>query len=481
MFEDEDFCFDENLFEEEEFEDYNEYTGEAIDFNKFDNSIDFSNDEYCKTECEFFKTCCANHDVCIKEAFNHMLKTLTPREEKVLKMRFGWYNGAKFSLSQTGVELNHTRERIRQIEAKALRKSRHPSRSKKIHPFLYDIILLPNENFYKALSLAIFGEFGNNLGFEAELGIDYNIVDKDKTSHKSINEIRSELARNIHDIEYLRPFVIYLDSSNITTLNHLLHTSESKLLVCFEKDDKKLFDLLKVLSDKGYQLKETCTCASKLNEHYAKDLKNFLFDTSVFQERFLDLPSKIVFKLFEQGITTNDDLLIRISFVKSLQEINSEEQKIIDDYLATKNLLCYLDESHSKKIYISSILFDTFINNLIAWFKNNCVSILSFKNNLSKFQNISIVSLFELIKTQYSEFKYNNIIDFLSITDFDITELDLSLRTYNALSKAGIHTLQDIVSLSNASLSKIKLLTPKGINEINEKLSLFGLRPQDEV
>ena len=65
-----------------------------------------------------------------------VLKTLTPREERVLSLRFGLEDGHPRTLEEVGKEFNVTRERIRQIEAKALRKLRHPSRSKKLKDFL---------------------------------------------------------------------------------------------------------------------------------------------------------------------------------------------------------------------------------------------------------------------------------------------------------------------------------------------------------
>lgn len=72
----------------------------------------------------------------LKEQLMEVLDTLTPREEKVLRLRFGLDDGKARTLEEVGKEFNVTRERIRQIEAKALRKLRHPSRSKKLKDFL---------------------------------------------------------------------------------------------------------------------------------------------------------------------------------------------------------------------------------------------------------------------------------------------------------------------------------------------------------
>ena len=77
----------------------------------------------------------ASH-VLLKEQLSDVLETLTPREEKVLRLRFGLEDGRSRTLEEVGREFNVTRERIRQIEAKALRKLRHPSRSKRLKDFL---------------------------------------------------------------------------------------------------------------------------------------------------------------------------------------------------------------------------------------------------------------------------------------------------------------------------------------------------------
>ncbi len=77
----------------------------------------------------------ASHTL-LRETLDSVLDSLTPREEKVLRLRFGLEDGRSRTLEEVGKEFNVTRERIRQIEAKALRKLRHPSRSKRLKDFL---------------------------------------------------------------------------------------------------------------------------------------------------------------------------------------------------------------------------------------------------------------------------------------------------------------------------------------------------------
>src|SRR5476649_2066362 len=89
----------------------------------------------------------ANND--LKDRVRRILKTLTPREEKVLKMRFGIDVASEHTLEEVGKDFSVTRERIRQIEVKALRKLRHPSRSKKLLTFFEKELAeeLQNESF----------------------------------------------------------------------------------------------------------------------------------------------------------------------------------------------------------------------------------------------------------------------------------------------------------------------------------------------
>jgi RNA polymerase primary sigma factor len=72
----------------------------------------------------------------LKEQTDRVLATLTPRQEQVLRMRFGIGEPADHTLEEVGKDFGVTRERIRQVEAKALRKLRHPSRSKRLRPFI---------------------------------------------------------------------------------------------------------------------------------------------------------------------------------------------------------------------------------------------------------------------------------------------------------------------------------------------------------
>ncbi|MCC7153995.1 MAG: sigma-70 family RNA polymerase sigma factor, partial [Bryobacterales bacterium] len=72
----------------------------------------------------------------LREQTAEVLKTLSPREEKIIKMRFGLQDGSEHTLEEVGHHFAVTRERIRQIEAKALRKLRHPSRSHRLKAFL---------------------------------------------------------------------------------------------------------------------------------------------------------------------------------------------------------------------------------------------------------------------------------------------------------------------------------------------------------
>ena len=91
---------------------------------------DFIQDESIPTPVE------ATNQTLLHEQLDEVVSTLTEREQRVIKLRFGWDDGRPRTLEEVGKEFNVTRERIRQIEAKALRKLRHPNRSRKLKDFL---------------------------------------------------------------------------------------------------------------------------------------------------------------------------------------------------------------------------------------------------------------------------------------------------------------------------------------------------------
>ena len=93
---------------------------------------DFIQDERIPTPVE------ATNQTLLHEQLDDVVSTLTEREQRVIKLRFGWDDGRPRTLEEVGKEFNVTRERIRQIEAKALRKLRHPNRSRKLKDFLYN-------------------------------------------------------------------------------------------------------------------------------------------------------------------------------------------------------------------------------------------------------------------------------------------------------------------------------------------------------
>ncbi len=93
---------------------------------------DFIQDESIPTPVE------ATNQTLLHEQLDEVVSTLTEREQRGIKLRFGWDDGRPRTLEEVGKEFNVTRERIRQIEAKALRKLRHPNRSRKLKDFLYN-------------------------------------------------------------------------------------------------------------------------------------------------------------------------------------------------------------------------------------------------------------------------------------------------------------------------------------------------------
>lgn len=119
---------------------------------------DYSSDDYCASKCVYFEKCSGNRERCVKKVFDNIMDTLTPREEMVFKLRRGFYKNKCFTLDEVAECLEVTRERARQIEAKALRKLRHPSRQKMIIGNGGAITCASSVEFYEKLIDAVLGK-----------------------------------------------------------------------------------------------------------------------------------------------------------------------------------------------------------------------------------------------------------------------------------------------------------------------------------
>ena len=119
---------------------------------------DYSSADYCASKCVYFEKCSGNRERCVKKVFDNIMDTLTPREEMVFKLRRGFYKNKCFTLDEVAQSLNITCERVRQIEAKAWRKLRHPSRQKKIIGNGGAITCASSVEFYEKLIDAVLGK-----------------------------------------------------------------------------------------------------------------------------------------------------------------------------------------------------------------------------------------------------------------------------------------------------------------------------------
>ena len=106
---------------------------------------DFSGADYCQTKCEFYNTCRGDRDICPKKVFKEMLGTLTETEEAALKLSFGFCDNKQLTLQEVADYLNLTPEQVRRVTAKALRKLRHPGRSR--------VILKNKSDYFSASSV----------------------------------------------------------------------------------------------------------------------------------------------------------------------------------------------------------------------------------------------------------------------------------------------------------------------------------------
>ena len=118
---------------------------------------EFSKQNNCETKCEFYAVCQANKEICVKNVFGQILQTLTPREERILRLIYG-IEEYKESVQLVALAFGKTEERVEQIIAKALRKMRHPTRSRALRSTDVGLVLLSSDDTnYFNLWCDIFG------------------------------------------------------------------------------------------------------------------------------------------------------------------------------------------------------------------------------------------------------------------------------------------------------------------------------------
>ena len=154
---DENYDIEEYNIEDDEFFNWND------DFEESETNSVVTSNIYCDSiDCDFREVCSLDKTCCVKKYFDLILHTLTPREEKVIKLSFGIDCGRRKTFAEIGEIMQVTRERVRQIEAKALRKLRHKRKSNLIKSLFPTVFSTTKETPYSKLTKAIFGLSGSN-------------------------------------------------------------------------------------------------------------------------------------------------------------------------------------------------------------------------------------------------------------------------------------------------------------------------------
>lgn len=423
--------------------------------------------DYCNTDCEYYTNCYANFDMCLKKTFEEILSSLTEREENVLKLSFGFTESTK-SLEEISELYDVTDERIRQIQAKALRKMRHPSRSKKIKPYLFDVFSMPYDTFYKRLILAIFGFEESDL-LEFKLGIDFDIVDKEKNAQKSPALIQKELNSRIDEITVLQPYVRYVSHPEVPTLKQLLRFTSNQLsLATFEWDDIAFFGFVETINSLGYCFK-FLKPIEIAQEELSKKLKGLIVESEIYSEQILDLSLSTTLKLLELKVFSVEDLVNKISALKITHRLPDDMQIEIDNYLLSNNLAFTLERGAI--LYLSRNNLNAFSENFVVWMWQNKHSVTQL---LAELEAATIVS-FGVINYIYERFPESIFHIDPEIAVGTIEDLDLSVRTYNCLKRADIDTIDDLLKLTTDDFSKIPNWSARQMTELCEQLESIGL------
>ena len=367
------------------------------------------------------------------------LETLTPREMEFMKLRFGLVDGKYKRLEDLGQEFGVTRERGRQIEAKALRKLRHPSRSRKFKPFTFQEL---KENEYvsdeeiELLSNLENEILNSNLIFKHD-SIDDLDLGKDKfDSVRSIKEeinIRKEEAKEEEKETKIKSIPENVGNMDIDRLDLSVRS-----FMCLHRAGIRTISDLIVLSEEDFRK------IRNLGSKSADEVISRLEEYGIKLGESNEMGTKEEFTLGELGFTESiNDGLLRLGI------------RTVDDLLNTS------DRMLEEKLYYAN------------------ESAGRYSVGFQSVQQV-IEKRHELIK----EYGFEEKRDFNANTS--IIELEeISRRTIHSLNDAGIFSIGDLLSLSEEELLKVNGIGPKGIKEILNVRASFnsgaGLDESDSV
>lgn len=241
--------------------------------NRADTIIKLRGRNYCKEDCDFYHTCFGNREECLPEVCESIIATLKPKEQEIIRLKYGYYGDKKHKADEIGEKLGYSGEYIRHITAKIMKNLRQPSIAGVLEDYVSDIICTKKDNFYIRF---IKGVFAKEYLFTYLFDVDYAVI-KESNFYLSKQHMKDELVADISSFEKLKPFKKELSKIGITNLSELLHTSKKNLLFnAFDKDISRLFELEKAVDETGYIIKYKKDLTLKLQKELEDNLKDTL-------------------------------------------------------------------------------------------------------------------------------------------------------------------------------------------------------------
>ena len=450
------------------------------------------------------------------------LKILNSREMFVIQHRFGLIDGTYKTLEEVGKELSVTRDRVRQIEAKALRRLRHQSRIKHFQPV---IISKLKENEYISdeekdeLTILEQDIWNSNLIFRHN-SIDDVDFDKEKfdiiISIKEKINIRKEEAERASKKERLPQGVknISIDEMNfsvrtysclrrgcISTLEELSNTTESDLMKIRNLGTKSMEEIVSKLDEYGIKLAENNEQESEEELHTGEGELETIQAFPIEQLEFSENATKV---LLEVGITTIEELLntsermleeklkyrnSKLSF-QTVEQVLKKRRELIQKYnfkekrnFNANTSIIELEDIQRMDVYSLNYAGILTIRDLLKASEEELLQISGIKNSYrKKILKVRAKLANEIniddTSTEMDEELLSSISDNDTKIDtktIDIQELWLSKRVYSCLRRASINTLADLEGLTYQQLLGIRKLGERSAEEIISKAKKYGI------